>query len=410
MGYMHPSKDIVGSRGKELSGKKIALGICGSVAAFRAPDLARLLMRHGAEVRAVMTRSAMAIVSPQVIEWATGNEVITELTGKIEHVEIAQWADVILVAPATANTIGKISHGIDDTPVTSLVSVALGLRKPVIIVPAMHASMYEHPAVKENLAKIKEMGIIVVEPVIEEEKAKFPPIEKIFWHVLRALTEKDMSGLRVLITAGPTVEHIDPIKFITNPSSGKMGIAFAKVAAARGADVTLIYGPGTEPIPEDVKVVRVRTTKEMKDAFDRALEERPDIIVAAAAPQDFEVESPFERKLKHDQPILLKLKPAPRILENIRQKAPEAFIVGFKAEYSVSEEELENLGRRKLEESGLDLVVANDVARPGAGFGTDQNEVIIISKNTKNKMSASKDKIAWAVLNAALEELRKRRS
>ncbi|MEM2300150.1 MAG: bifunctional phosphopantothenoylcysteine decarboxylase/phosphopantothenate--cysteine ligase CoaBC [Candidatus Hadarchaeales archaeon] len=407
---MHPSRDIIGSKGKELLGKKIALGICGSVAAFKAPELARLLMRHGAEVRAVMTKSATEIISPNLMEWATGNEVIIELTGKIEHVETALWADVILVAPATANTIGKISQGIDDTTVTSLVSVALGLKKPVILVPAMHASMYKHPAVKENLAKIKKMGMVVVEPIVEEEKAKFPPIERIFWHVLCVLTKKDMDGLKVLVTAGPTVEPIDPIKFITNPSSGKMGIAFAKIAAARGAEVTLIYGPGTEPIPEDINVVQVRTTKEMKDAFDRALEEHPDIVVAAAAPLDFEVESPFERKLRHDQPVLLKLKPAPRILDDVKRKVPEAFVVGFKAEYFVSDEELENSGKRKLEEGGLDLVVANDVARPGAGFRADRNEVIIISKNMKSKMSASKEEIAWTVLNIALEELRKRKS
>jgi len=402
---MHPSKDIIGSEGKELAGKRVALGICGSVAAFKAPELARFLMRHGAEVRVVMTESAAGLISPQLMEWATGNDVVTALTGKIEHVEVAKWADVVLVAPATANTIGKIASGIDDTPVTSLVSVAAGLGKPIVVVPAMHGSMYDHPAVRENLAKVRKMGMEVVEPRIEEEKAKFPQIEKIFWHVVRALTEKDMEGLRVVVTAGPTVEPIDPIKFITNPSSGKMGIAFARVAWARGAEVTLICGPTGVPAPDGVEVVRVKTTREMKEAFDRSLEEQPDIIVAAAAPQDFEVEAPSEKKLRHDREVLIRLRPAPRILDSVKEKAPGAFVIGFKAEHSVSDGELEESGMKKLEESQLDLVVANDVARPGAGFGTDTNEVIILSRGMKRKMFGRKEEIAWAVLDLALEKL-----
>jgi phosphopantothenoylcysteine decarboxylase/phosphopantothenate--cysteine ligase len=406
---MHPSKDIIGSRSRRLAGKKIALGICGSVAAFRAPELARLLMRHGAEVRAVMSEKAAEIISPQLMEWATGNEVVCGLTGKIEHVEVARWADVILIAPATANTVGKIAHGIDDTAVTSLASVAIGLRKPVIVIPAMHASMYDHPAVRENIARLRGMGAEVVEPRLEEGKAKFPDSEAILWVVVGAVTEKDMRGLRVLVTAGPTVEPVDSVKFITNPSSGKMGIAFARAAAIRGADVTLIYGPGSEPAPEGVRVIRVKTTREMKEAFDSAVGEGPDIVVAAAAPQDFEVERPVEGKLRHDREVVLRLRPAPRVLDGVRAKLPNAVLVGFKAEWSVTDDELEASGRRKLEEQELDIVVANDVARPGAGFRSDTNDVVIVTRREKRKMVASKEEISWAVLDLALGELRWRR-
>jgi len=406
---MHPSKDIVGSRGRRLAGKKVAFGICGSAAVFRAPELARLLMRMGAEVRVVMTEMAARLISPQLLEWATGNEVVCGLTGKIEHVELAQWADTILIAPATANTVGKIAHGIDDTAVTSLASVAIGLHKPVIVVPAMHASMYEHPAVRENLERLRKIGVEIVEPRLEEGKAKFPDPEEVVWRVIRAVTEKDMRGLKVLVTAGPTVEPIDSIKYITNPSSGKMGIAFAKAAAARGADVTLIYGPGTEPVPSGVRTVRVRTTAEMKEAFDSAVREGPDIVVVAAAPQDFVVDHPAEGKLRHDREIVVRLRPAPRVLDGARTSLPSAVLVGFKAEWSVTDEELEAAARRKLEEQDLDIVVANDVSRPGSGFRSERNDVIIVTRSGRRKMAADKEEIAWAVLDLALGELRLKR-
>ena len=406
---MHPSKDIVGSKGDELRGRKIVVGVTGSVAAIRAVDLVRELMRHGAEVRVVMSKHGAELVTPQLFHWASGNEVVVSLTGRIEHVELAQWADAVVVAPATSNTIGKIAHAIDDTPVTSVVSVALGLRKPVVVVPAMHLSMYQHPLLKENLQKLRTAGVEVIEPVVEGDRAKFPSVELVVERMIALLGPRDMEGLKVIITAGPTVEPIDPIKRITNPSSGKMGIAFARVAAARGAEVCLIYGPGTETPPLGVRVVRVTTTQEMKEAFDRELESKPHIVISAAAPQDFVVESPSPTKLRHGQEVVLKLKPAPRIIDRVRERLPQACLIGFKAEHMVSDEELERAGKEKLTRDELDIVVANDVARPGAGFGTDTNQVVVVTKNASQKMVGTKDQIAKKVLDLALELLKEKR-
>ncbi|MBA7618415.1 Coenzyme A biosynthesis bifunctional protein CoaBC [subsurface metagenome] len=404
---MHPSHDIRGIKGKELERQKIVLCITGSVAAVKCPELARELMRHGADVRACMTSSAIGLITPQLMHWATGNAVVTEITGKIEHIELAQWADLVLVAPATANTLGKMAHAIDDTPVTSVVSVALGLEKPIVAVPAMHESMYQHKLFKENLAKLRSAGVHVLEPKIEEGKAKLASVEEVVQFVIELLGSRDMEGMRVLVTAGPTVEPIDHIKLITNRSSGKMGVAVARVAASRGAEVALIYGPGTEAPPSNVKVVRVQTTREMCEAFKRELKSPRDIIVSTAAAQDFAIERPAERKLRHFEPPTLKLVPAPRVLDEVRKLAPNAFVVGFKAEFKVSDEELLAAAKEKLGE-GLDMVVANDVARPGAGFGSETNDVIIVTSSGSKVMRATKVEIAKAILDAAMARLRGR--
>lgn len=403
---MHPSNDIRGTKGDKLKGRNIVLCITGSVAAVKCPELARELMRHGADVRAAMSQRATELITPQLMHWATGNEVVAELTGRLEHVELAQWADLVLVAPATANTISKAACAVDDTPVTSVVSVALGLKKPVVMVPAMHGSMYEHKLFKENLAHLRSAGVHVLEPRLEEGKAKLPTVETIVDLVIGLLGPKDMEGMRVLVTAGPTVEPIDPIKIITNRSSGKMGVSVARVAAARGAEVTLIYGPGTEAPPANARLVRVQTTREMRDAFERELKSRYDVIVSTAAAQDFMIEQSTEQKLRHAQPVTLKLVPAPRVLDDVRKLAPRAFVIGFKAEYGVTDEQLAEAARSKLGEHGLDMVVANDVSRPGAGFGVDTNEVIILTPSGAKPIRATKDEIARVVLDAAVAKLR----
>jgi len=402
---MHPSKDIQGTRGAELSGRKIVLCITGSVAAVKCPELARELMRHGAEVRACMSQHATELITPDLMQWATGNDVVVKLTGKLEHVELAYWADLILVAPATANTISKVTWAVDDTPVTSVVSVALGLKKPVAIVPAMHGSMFEHKLFQENLAKLRSAGVHVLDPKMEEGKAKMADVVEIVQLVIEVLGPNDLTGRRVLVTAGPTVEPIDPVKIITNRSSGKMGLAVARAALSRGAQVVLIYGPGTETPPPGVKLVRVQTTQEMRDAFVSELKSLPDIVVSAAAPQDFVVEKPFERKLRHMEALSLRLIPAPRVLSGMRDLSPKSFVVGFKTEYGVSDDDLRRAAEAKLKE-GLDMVVANDVGRPGAGFGTDTNEVLIVTKSSSRKMRATKAEIARVVLDMAVASLR----
>ena len=231
----HTSKEIIGTRGSELNGRKIVLCMTGSVAAIKSPEIARELMRHGAEVYTVMSEMAQKIVHPYMMEWSTGNPVVTKLTGETEHVTLGgehpDRADLILVAPSTANTIGKAAAAIDDTPVTTLLTTAIGAGIPIIIAPAMHASMYRHPIVMENVEKLRSIGVEVLMPRFEEEKAKIPNTVEIVEAVISKLTKsKDYKGLRVLVTAGPTREYLDGFRFITNPSSGKMGGAVAREA------------------------------------------------------------------------------------------------------------------------------------------------------------------------------------
>lgn len=401
---MHPSKDIIGTEGKELEDLNIALCITGSVAAVRCPDLARSLMRRGAEVRTVMSEDAEKLITPELMNWATGNPVVSELTGAVEHIEIADWTDLILVAPATGNTIGKISNAIDDTPPTSVVSVAQGLEKPIGIVPAMHRSMYSHETIKKNISWLKEIGIRFLEPNIEEGKAKIPPVEEIVKFVETLDYPQDLEGKRVLVTAGPTIERLDPVRILTNQSSGKMGISVARSASARGAEVTLVYGTGSEPEPSGIKTINVRTTEDMQEAVKKELEKGCDLFVATAAPQDFAPETPFEKKLRRNSPVEVELLPTPGILEKASEMSPESFLVGFKAECDVTDKQLQEAAEKKMKEHDLDLVVANDVMRPEAGFGSENNEVLIYSPSSSKSMKASKMEIANSILDIFSEE------
>jgi len=290
---VHPSKDIMQTRGTELNEKRIVLCITGSVAAVQCSEIARQLMRHGAEVFAVMSPMAQKIIHPYLMEWATGNPVVTELTGKIEHVALAgehdNKADLILVAPATANTISKIASGIDDTTVTSVASTAFGSKIPIVIVPAMHESMYRHPILDENVKKLRALGIEFVGPRVEEGKAKIAETEEILEVVIGKLSaSKDFAGRKILVTAGPTLEYIDPVRVITNKSSGLMGVEVTREALLRGAEVTLIYGPGTATPPDEARVVSVETTKEMYEAVVSELKsQKYDAVIATAAASDW---------------------------------------------------------------------------------------------------------------------------
>ncbi|RLG59346.1 hypothetical protein DRN87_05655, partial [Candidatus Geothermarchaeota archaeon] len=211
----YSDKDIIkASKGKEILDKKITLCVTGSIAAYKSIDLARELIKHGAEVYPVMTEDSTKIINPSVLEWATGNPVVIELSGGVEHIALAKNSDLVLVAPATANTIAKFAYGVADTPVTLVLSVALGYGKPIVIVPAMHGPMYDNPILQEALNRIREKGVYIIEPRIEEEKAKFPEIEDIVLEIFKILYEKDYRGLKVLVTAGPTIEYIDPVRVI----------------------------------------------------------------------------------------------------------------------------------------------------------------------------------------------------
>lgn len=346
-------------------------------------------MRHGAEVFAVMSQMAQKIVHPYLMEWATGNPVVTELTGKIEHValtgEYKEKADLVLVAPATANTISKIACGIDDTPVTSVVSTAFGSETPIIVVPAMHKSMYHHPVLIENIKKLESLGVDFVGPRIEEDKAKIAETEEILRPVFRKLeAKKELTGIDVLVTAGPTVEYIDPVRVITNKSSGKMGVAITEEALARGAQVTLIYGPGMAVPPKNAKLISVETTEQMYKAVVSELKSKKyDIVIATAAPADWKLEKPFQHKVptRTAPKLVLKLKPTEKIIKTVKKVSPNTFLVPFKAEHDLSDEELVEKAFELIKEVGADLVVVNDVGRKGVGFGVDTNEVYIVDRN-----------------------------
>jgi phosphopantothenoylcysteine decarboxylase/phosphopantothenate--cysteine ligase len=413
----HPSKDIIGTKGTELKGKRIALCITGSVAATESPEIARTLMRHGAEVFAVMSVMAQKIIHPYLMEWATGNNVVTDLTGRIEHVALAGMypykVDLILVAPATANTISKIACGIDDTTVTSVVSTAFGSNIPIIIVPAMHESMYNHSILKENISKLKALGVEFVGPRIEEGKAKIAKTEEITDAVISKLGECGFSGLRILITAGPTVEHIDPIRVITNRSSGKMGVALAEEALSRGAEVTLVYGLGAAIPPTGTNVVSVETTTEMHDAVVSELKSKKyDVVIAAAAAADWMVEKPFSYKVsthKLDK-LELRLKPTKKIIDEVKKVSPATFLVAFRAEQKLSKDKLIESAYGRLLDAKADLIVVNDVAQKGAGFRTETNEVFIVDKKKKaiHVPLTSKREVARKILDAVKERIKQK--
>ncbi|MCX8204424.1 MAG: bifunctional phosphopantothenoylcysteine decarboxylase/phosphopantothenate--cysteine ligase CoaBC [Candidatus Nezhaarchaeota archaeon] len=413
----HPSKDIVGSRGSELAGVKIALCVTGSAAIYRAPELARELMRLGAEVIPVLTEVAASLLSPSMMEWATGNKAVVELTGEVEHIALTQegGVDLVLIAPATANTLSKVAYGISDNAATTLVASALGSKIPVLAVPVMHASLYQNPAFQEALKRLSAFGVAIIEPRWEEGKAKMPSVNEIVSAVVSmARKAGEFRGVKFLITAGPTREPLDAVRFLTNPSSGKMGFELAREAWRRGGRVTLVKGPValSQPLPSEVEVVEVVTTKDMYDAVERKLKEGGyHVVILAAAPLDYGFSATYSYKIPSgSQYIEARLEARPKISMAVRKLAPEVVFVGFKAEYGVAVEELIERAYSRLAESGMDLIVANDLAKQGCGFSADTNEVFIVDRGRRvvHVPLSPKRKVAEAILDVVAQELARR--
>jgi len=384
--HKHPSLDIVSSDGTELAGKKIVLCVSGSVAAYKAIELSRLFMRHGANVTCVASKAATNLIKPGYFKWATGNEVITQLTGDLEHIKVADYkqSDLIVVYPCTANTLGKLANGIDDTPISTVLSVGLGSKIPIVIVLAMHEAMYENPAVVKNMEFLKKK-VDFIAPSFVEGKAKAAEPEEVLDFVLKKIGfSSALRGKKVLITAGPTIEYIDPIRVITNQSSGKTGVLLASELVSAGAKVVFVYGTGTEVVPKGVKVIRVETSQEMLNAVRKELKQKFDIVVLAAAVSDYILEKSSKTKIKSEhEKIVLKLKRAPKIINQIKKIQKDVFLVGFKAETNASKEKLISLARKKIKESNADLIVANDVGIKKYKENPDYNNVIMIdSKKT----------------------------
>jgi len=359
--------------------------VTGSVSSFRAVEIARFLIRHGADVKPVMTEAASKLITPALLTWATGNVTVTQLTGAVEHVWLAgeskDKVDLVLIAPCTANTIGKIASGIDDTPVTSLASVALGSHTPIVIAPAMHEPMYSNPVILENIERLKRMGVVFVEPRLEEGKAKLASAEEILFTVAPIIGSNQLRGRRVLVTAGPTREYIDPIRVVTNPSSGKMGFALAAKAKLMGANVTLVTGP-TQLLPPPVdKVVKVVTTDEMLEKTLWVMENsKVDIAIFAAAPSDYRPAEKLGSKINsRAQPRFdLKLVLNPKIVSEVKKRFASTVVVAFKAEYGLSAKELVTAARELKASSGADIVVANDASVSNAAFESDTNQGLIL--------------------------------
>ncbi len=380
----HPSLDIVSSDGTELSGKKIVLCVSGSVAAYKSIELARLFMRHGADVICVASKAATSLIKPSYFKWATGNEVITKLTGDLEHIKIADYkqSDLIVVYPCTANTLGKLANGIDDTPISTVLSVGFGSKIPIVIALAMHESMYENAAVRKNI-EFLDGKVEFIGPNMVEGKAKASEPEEVLDHVLKKFgSSSKLRGKKVLITAGPTIEYIDPVRVITNQSTGKTGVLLASELVSAGAKVTFIYGPGREFPPKGVKLVRVKTSQDMFDAVKKEMKQKFNIVILAAAVSDYMPEKSSVTKIKSDQNrIMIKLKRVTKIIDQIKKIQKDVFLVGFKAETNLQKEKLISEAKKRLRESRLDLIVANDIGLRKYKENSDYNNIFIADSN-----------------------------
>ena len=371
-----------------LAGRTILLGVTGSIAAYKAAELASALVRSGADVFTVMTLSSREFIGPLTFESLTGRQVACEMfeTGKdrkIEHISLARRADLMVIAPATANVIGKIAHGVADDLLTS---TALASTAPLIVAPAMNAAMWASPALQDNIALLKQRGVVFVEPghgflACGEVGAGRLADTEIILDVIREWAGRtaDWKGRRVLVTAGPTREMLDRVRFISNPSSGKMGYAVAAAAKSRGAEVVLVTGPTSLADPFGVKVVRVTTGAEMREAVKEHFE-WCDVLVKSAAVTDYRSRSQFDGK-KKDSSWELELEKVGNILDELSGTKGSRILVGFAAESGDPVAE----GERKLLSRGLDLVVANDVSEAGSGFGSDSNKAVFIKPDAESE-------------------------
>lgn len=362
-----------------LAGRRVLLGVTGGIAAYKSAILCRLLVQRGAEVQAIMTPSATRFLGPDTLAALTGRPVRTDLfeeTEAVLHVRMAREAHAAVVAPATANVLAKLANGIADDLLTSTL---LELRGPLVVAPAMHSGMHDAPPTRRNLRALREAGVVVVGPAVgplaagDEGIGRMSEPEEILAALEEAMATGDLSGRRVLVTAGPTYEPIDAVRFVGNRSSGRMGFAIAAEAAARGAAVTLVAGPSALADPPGLQVVRVETAAEMREAVFAAFEEA-DAVVKAAAVADFRPAVPREGKTKKAEGLEVSLVPTEDILAGLGERKGDRVLVGFAAETA----DLEAEGRRKLEAKRLDLVVANQVGGPGTGFDAETNRAMLL--------------------------------
>jgi|SRR5271157_395624 len=404
MDVTHPTLDLRSTKSHSLDGKRIVLCVTGSIAAVETVKLARELIRHGAEVQGVMSKAAEGIIHPWALEYATGRKAIIEITGDVEHVAYCgnrkEACDLMLIAPCTANTIGKIAGGVDDTPVTTFATTAIGSKIPIIIVPAMHGSMFEHPIVRENIKKLEDIGITFVMPKIEEGAAKMPDVKEVVLNVEKALTKSPLKGKKMLITSGPNFEPIDPIRVLTSRSTGRMGEELTLEGFRRGADVTVVHRSAMGV--RGIKDVFADGFADMKKAVMDELSQGYDIYISAAAISDFTVE-PAPEKLGSGEPLSIKLKPAEKLIELVRHDYPGVFIVAFKAE-SVGDDKLIDRALAAMGRTMSNMVVANKF---GGVTDPELNDVHIIEGDGNIRhVTGKKSLIACSIMDAMTEYFR----
>ncbi len=392
---------------------RVVLGVSGGIAAYKAPELVRRLRDVGADVRVILTPNAARFVSPLSLAVVSDHGVILDQWGDprhggVDHIELARWADVLLIAPATANVLAKLAVGIADDALTTY---AIAHRGGILVAPAMNMFMLQHPTVQANVEILRARGVDVIEPDSgmlacgDEGAGRMPDVPVLVDRVKAHFASRDLEGESILVTAGPTREAIDPVRYISNRSSGRMGYAVAEAARRRGANVTLISGPTAIPVPAGVNVTRVTSAAEMRDAVMKALPANR-IVIKAAAVADFAPAKVAGRKIKKTSAdeMTLTLRKNPDILAEIAGAKPRPFVVAFAAET----DSVESNARKKLATKNADLIVANDVSDASIGFDSEQNEVTVIARDgrTTKIPRAAKIVVANRILDLVVERLR----
>ena len=395
-----------------LTNKTVLLGVTGGIAAYKMADVASSLVKLGANVHVIMTKNATNFINPITFETLTSHKCIIDTFDrnfdfKVEHISLAKAADVVLIAPATADVIGKIANGIADDMLTTTV---MACKCPIMLSPSMNTNMYENPIVMDNMDKLRHYGYQLIEPASghlacgDSGKGKLPAPATLVEYIVKEIAfPKDLAGKNILVTAGATQESIDPVRFITNHSTGKMGYAIAKAAAYRGANVTLVSGNATVPAPDFVNFIKVKSAADMFDAVTSNFDKQ-DIVIKAAAVADYTPVTTADNKIKKsDSDMSIPLKRTQDILKYLGENKKEGqFICGFSME---TENMLEN-SRAKLAKKNADMIIANNLKTDGAGFGTDTNIVTIITKDDCVELEImSKDEVASIILDNILKKI-----
>ena len=402
---VHPSRKIYKSYSDILKGKRIIFGITGSVAAYKSPEIARELIRHGAEIIPVITKDGEKMIGKNLIWWATGVEPITAISGNLEHISLAgvmnEPVDMMIIIPSTTNTIAKLANGITDNAVSLIANSIMGKGIPLMVLCVAHIDLINSPANKKNLERLSDWGVKIIEPVVDEGKAKVPKLDDIIFDIMTGMSNKDLNDINIIVTGGPTREYIDKIRYITNGSSGRMGIEIARIAMINGANTKLLLGHSKLDTPRSMRAKRVSTTDDMIREMMKLLRDNPNsVVILSSAMADFTPQEPFEGKIKSGETVEIKLLPTDKLSDLIKREFPDTKLVLFKAEWGVSKEVLIERAMLKMKHCNADLMIANDISRPEGGFDAISNHVLMMKKdNSIEEINDTKLEIARKILD-----------